>query len=153
VEPVVVDGDGLRALGTDCARLCHPTTVLTPHDGEFELLTTHRPGPDRVDAARRLADTANAVVLLKGPTTVVARPGGDVLLVDAGDARLATAGTGDVLSGAIAALVARGIDPWRAAAAAAYLHGRAAALGPATGVVAGDVAARLPAAVDELPDV
>jgi NAD(P)H-hydrate epimerase len=150
VAPVVVDGDGLRALGTDCARLCHPTTVLTPHDGEFERLTGHRPGPDRIDATRRLAEATNAVVLLKGPTTVVARPGGDVLLATAGDARLATAGTGDVLSGAIAALIARGVDPWRAAAAGAYLHGRAAVLGPGSGVVASDVAARLPAALDEL---
>ena len=69
-----------------------------------------RPGADRIDAARRLAAGTGAAVLLKGPTTVVARPDGEVLLVTAGDARLATAGTGDVLSGAIAALIARGVD-------------------------------------------
>jgi hydroxyethylthiazole kinase-like uncharacterized protein yjeF len=150
IAPVVVDGDGLRALGTDCARLGHVTTVLTPHDGEFERLSGHRPGADRFDAVRRLSDATNAVVLLKGPTTLVARPGGDVIVVTAGDARLATAGTGDVLSGAIAALIARGIDPWRAAAGAAYLHGRAATLGPGSGVVASDVAARLPLAMEEV---
>lgn len=150
IVPVVVDGDGLRALGTDCARAGHPTTVLTPHDGEFERLSGHRPGPDRIDAARRLAAATNAVVLLKGPTTVVARPDGEVLVVTAGDARLATAGTGDVLSGVIAALLARGLDPFRAAAAGAFLHGTAAALGPADGLIASDVAAALPAALAAL---
>jgi hydroxyethylthiazole kinase-like uncharacterized protein yjeF len=147
IAPVVVDGDGLRALGTDCVRAGHPTTILTPHDGEFERLAGHPPGADRIDAARRLAGATNAVVLLKGPTTVVASPTGAVLVVIAGDARLATAGTGDVLSGTIAALCAQGIDPFHAAAAGAHLHGKAAMLGPAHGLVAGDVAAALPAAI------
>lgn len=150
IAPVVVDGDGLRALGTDCARVGHPTTVLTPHDGEFERLCGHRPGTDRFDAVRRLADATNAVVLLKGPTTIVARPGGSALAVTSGDARLATAGTGDVLSGVIAALVARGLDPFHAAAAGAWLHGRAAALGSRHGTVASDVVDRLPLAFAEV---
>lgn len=150
IAPVVVDGDGLGALGTDCARVGHPTTVLTPHDGEFERLCGHRPGADRFDAVRRLADATNAVVLLKGPTTIVARPGGAALAVTSGDARLATAGTGDVLSGVIAALIARGLDPFRAAAAGAWLHGRAAALGSPHGTVASDVVDRLPLALEEL---
>jgi hydroxyethylthiazole kinase-like uncharacterized protein yjeF len=130
--------------------LAHPTTILTPHDGEFERLAGHPPGADRMDAARKLADACGAVVLLKGPTTVVARPGGDVLLTTTGDARLATAGTGDVLSGTIAALVARGTDPFHAAAAGAWLHGRAATLAPAVGMVASDVVAHLPAAIAEV---
>lgn len=150
VTPVVVDGDGLTALGTDCARAAHLSTVLTPHDGEFERLTGRRPGPDRLDAARSLAEVSGAIVLLKGPATVVARPDGEALVVTTGDARLATAGTGDVLSGAIAALIARGCDPWHAAAAGAWLHGRAATLGPVEGVVASDVAARLPRAIEAL---
>jgi hydroxyethylthiazole kinase-like uncharacterized protein yjeF len=150
IVPVVVDGDGLSALGTDAARSGHPTTILTPHDGEFERLCGHRPGPDRIDAARRLSAATSAVVLLKGPTTVVAEPGGEALVVTSGDARLATAGTGDVLSGTIAALVARGLDPFRAAAAGAYLHGRAAMLGAAEGLVASDVVARLPEAIAEV---
>jgi len=149
IAPVVVDGDGLRALGTDCARAGHLTTILTPHDGEFERLSGHRPGADRFDAARRLADATNAVVLLKGPATIVARPGGDLLVTTTGDARLATAGTGDVLSGVIAALVARGADPWHAAAAGAWLHGRAAALAGASGVVAGDLIATIAPALRE----
>jgi NAD(P)H-hydrate epimerase len=124
--------------------------VLTPHDGEFERLCGHRPGPDRIDAARRLADATNAVVLLKGPATVVASPDGQVLVAVAGDARLATAGTGDVLSGVIAALVARGLDPFHAAAAGAHVHGLAAALGPSEGLVASDVVDALPAALAEV---
>jgi NAD(P)H-hydrate epimerase len=150
IVPVVVDGDGLRALGTDCVRSGHATTVLTPHDGEFERLSGHEPGADRIDATRRLAAATNAVVLLKGPATVVARPDGEVLVATAGDARLATAGTGDVLSGVIAALLARGLDPFRAAAAGAFLHGEAASLGPADGLVASDVVHELPAALARL---
>jgi NAD(P)H-hydrate repair Nnr-like enzyme with NAD(P)H-hydrate dehydratase domain len=91
-------------------------------------------------------------VLLKGPTTVVADPAGDVLLVRSGDPRLATAGTGDVLTGTIAALIAAGASPWHAAAAGAHLHGRAAVLGPERGMVASDVAALLPDAWASLVD-
>ncbi|MCU1376488.1 MAG: putative carbohydrate kinase, partial [Actinomycetia bacterium] len=140
--PMVVDGDGLTALGI------HPsvpsTVVLTPHDGEHERLTGHPPGADRVAAARALAAATGAVVLLKGPTTVVAEPGGRVLLTASGDARLATAGSGDVLSGIIAGLLAGGVPPLEAAAWAAHLHGLAAGLGPARGLVAGDLVDRLP---------
>ncbi len=80
------------------------------------------------------------MVLLKGPTTVVAEPGGTALLVTAGSPRLATAGTGDVLSGAIGAFVARGLPLSDAAGLAAHVHGRAASLGPPEGLVAGDLA-------------
>lgn len=150
--PVVVDGDGLAALAQDVADLTGAATVLTPHDGEYERLTGHRPGPDRIDAARRLAEVSGATVLLKGPTTVVARPGGSVLVVDAGDARLATAGSGDVLSGMIAALLCGGLDPFRAAAAAALLHARAGALGFRRGLVAGDLPDLIARAVSDLPE-
>jgi len=146
--PVVVDGDGLRLLaaaGTGAPLGDH--VVLTPHDGEFARLAGGPPGPDRVDAARRLAGTWGAVVLAKGPTTVVAHPGGDVLVVTTGDARLATAGTGDVLAGMVGALCARGVVPWRAAGMAAHLHGRAAALGWRTGLVASDLVGLVPAAI------
>jgi NAD(P)H-hydrate epimerase len=140
--PVVVDGDGLSALGERPAPPA--TTVLTPHDGEYARLTGSPPGPDRLLAATELARAAGGIVLLKGSTTVVA--GGDrTLLTTTGDARLATAGTGDVLSGAIGGLLAQGLDPARAAAAGAHLHGRAAALGPARGLVAGDLPDLLPA--------
>ena len=135
--PVVVDGDGLHALGASPP--LGPGVVLTPHDGEYERLAGRAPGDDRLAAARSLAADTGAVVLLKGSTTVVAAPDGDVLVVTAGDARLASAGTGDVLTGVIVALLARGLEPLRAAAAGAHLHGRAGNLGFRRGLVAGDL--------------
>jgi NAD(P)H-hydrate epimerase len=150
VVPVVVDGDGLFALvwnedGTPAFLADREVpTVLTPHDGEFGTLTGNRPGADRIAAATSLADTAGATVLLKGPTTVVASPGERPLLARAGDARLATAGTGDVLAGMIGAFLARGLDPHRAAAAAAVLHGAAVQACAPTGVIASDLIAALP---------
>ena len=78
-------------------------------------------------------------MLLKGSTTVVAAPDGRGLFVTSGSARLATAGTGDVLSGVVGAFLARGLDPFRAAALAAHVHGRAAGRGFAEGLLAGDL--------------
>jgi NAD(P)H-hydrate epimerase len=112
---------------------------VTPHDGEFRLLCGTPPGSDRLAAARHLAADMQCVVLLKGPATVVAAPDGRALIVNAGDARLATAGTGDVLSGIIGALLAQRMPPMEAAAAGAWLHGRAAHYGPSRGLVAGDL--------------
>ena len=148
--PAVVDGDGLTALGDEPAlrlRNRPAPTVLTPHDGEYARLTGHPPGPDRIAAGRDLAATTGAVVLLKGPTTVVAHPDGRARLTLTGDARLATAGTGDVLSGVVGALLAQGLDAFDAAAAGAWLHGRAAEAGPPRGLVASDVVAALPGAL------
>lgn len=145
--PVVLDGDALWSLGTDAAVILgarSAPTVLTPHDGEYERLVGAPPGVDRVASARDLSRSTGAVVLLKGPTTVVADPDGTAYLVRSGDARLATAGTGDVLTGVVAAFLACGATPARAAAAAAHLHGRAASCCPARGAVAADVAAALP---------
>lgn len=90
-------------------------------------------------AARSLSEALAAVVLLKGSTTAVAAPSGETFLVTAGSSRLATAGTGDVLSGVVGAFLARGLDPLRAAALAAHVHGRAAGLGFAEGLIAGDL--------------
>jgi NAD(P)H-hydrate epimerase len=151
-EPVVVvDADGLTALGRDAADVVGPRTILTPHDGEFARLAGVPPGADRLAAARDLAERLGCVVLLKGGPTVVAAPDGSVLIVTTGDARLATAGTGDVLAGVIGALAARGLAPAQAAAAGAYLHGAAAHLGWRQGFVAGDLLVRLPEAIDRLP--
>lgn len=142
--PVVLDGDGLNAIAGEqpWPNRAAPL-VLTPHDGEYERLTGSRPGPDRLGAARDLARSSGAIVLLKGPTTVVAAPDGQVRLVTVGDSRLATAGTGDVLAGILGAFLARGAEPLDAAAAAAHVHGRLAAACPGTGVVAGDLATHL----------
>jgi NAD(P)H-hydrate epimerase len=151
--PAVVDGDGLWALGSDLSAVLADRlapTVLTPHDGEHALLTGAPPAADRLTSARELAATTGAVVLLKGPTTVVAEPSGAVAIIADGDARLATAGSGDVLSGIIGALLARGTKPFHAAAAGAWLHARSAILGSSEGLVAGDLPALLPVALAEL---
>ncbi|GAC1314810.1 MAG: NAD(P)H-hydrate dehydratase [Acidimicrobiales bacterium] len=144
--PVVVDADGLHALGQPGALRAagEAPVVLTPHDGEFTRLAGHAPGPDRIAAGRALAARTGAVVLLKGPTTVVAEPDGRVLLAAAGDARLATAGTGDVLAGVVGAFLAAGVPAFEAAALAAHVHGRAAARGRRVGLVAGDLPDLLP---------
>lgn len=146
--PVVIDGDGLTLLAdADLPAPLGDHVVLTPHDGEFTRLAGAPPGPDRVEDTRRLAATLGAVVLAKGPTTVVAHPEGRVLVVTTGDDRLATAGTGDVLAGVVGALCAGGVEPWLAAGMAAHLHGRAAALGWRMGLVASDLVGLLPEAI------
>jgi hydroxyethylthiazole kinase-like uncharacterized protein yjeF len=140
--PVVLDADGLFALGTlgaDHRPVAGSTLVLTPHDGEYRRLMDTEPGPDRIGAARRLATASGAVSLLKGPTTAVAAPDGRVLLATAGTTALATAGSGDVLSGVIGALIARGVAPLEAAAVGAHVHGRAGGRGAVEGLVAGDL--------------
>ena len=126
--------------------------VLTPHEGEFARLTGAPPGPDRIAGVRAVAAATGAVVLLKGPTTIVADPDGAVLVSTTGDARLATAGTGDVLTGVVAGLLAGGVSPRPAAAAAAFLHGRAGAVGWRYGLVASDLLDRLPIAIDLLQE-
>ena len=119
--------------------------MLTPHDGEFGLLAGRRPDADRFAAARRLAADLRSIVLLKGPATIVADPGGRrARSRPTATHRLATAGTGDVLSGILGALLATGMDPLRAAASAAWLHAAAAGRCPADGLVAGDIVAALP---------
>ena len=148
--PIVVDGDGLTALGRDFEDVRGGTVVATPHDGEYARLTGAPPGDDRISAARDLAARSAATVVLKGEAMVIAAPDGEVLVAANGDARLATAGTGDVLTGIIAALLAQGLDPWRAAGAGAYLLGAASDLGWRRGLVASDVAHLLPTVLEEL---
>ncbi len=131
------DGPGpeLRSLPGD-AVVRH---VLTPHDGEFRVLTGRPPGADRIADVRRASAALGQVVLLKGPTTVVADPAGRVLLSTAGDQRLATAGSGDVLAGVIAAALAAGLDPLLAAGLGAELHGMSSMTGRPVGLIAGDL--------------
>jgi ADP-dependent NAD(P)H-hydrate dehydratase / NAD(P)H-hydrate epimerase len=128
--PVIVDADALTILAAhpDMVTSRRAPTVLTPHAGEFTRLAGAPPGDDRVSAARKLADAFGATVLLKGNVTVIADPGGPVYLNPAGQSWAATAGSGDVLSGMIGALLATGLPAAEAAAAAAFVHARAAAL-------------------------
>jgi ADP-dependent NAD(P)H-hydrate dehydratase / NAD(P)H-hydrate epimerase len=156
--PLVLDADGLNALAGDFTSLQARRTlgapaVLTPHAGEYQRLMGAPVGGDRLGAARALAQRSGAVVLLKGPGTVVAGPDGQVALNPTGGAELATAGSGDALSGIIAGFLARGVDAFRAAAAGAWVHGRVAARvleaeGP--GLVAGDLVAGIGRTLQEL---
>jgi len=151
VAPIVLDADGLNALGGDLSPLQGRAkaglgpVILTPHEGEFERLSG-LVGSDRVAAARGLARASAATVLLKGPTTVIAEPDGVAYIVDSGGPWLATAGSGDVLAGIIAALLASGLSPGKAAASGAWLHCRASDFAGHTCLVASDIVSALPAA-------
>lgn len=209
-KPLLIDGGGLNilaGLGPEVLKNRKAPTILTPHDREFERLNGSPPssfsaagseGSDRFSAVRELAAKYNAVVLLKGPTTLIAAPSpfslpsvshpsptptphpapaptsapsarrifssreqqGDadprqkrkvqVLAVNTGDERLATAGTGDVLTGVITALMAQGVEAEAAAAAGAFIHGKAAFMGRSFGFMASDLAHLIPQAVEAL---
>ena len=152
----VIDADGLNAHAgrlDELARREAPT-VLTPHAGELGRLLelpSAEIESERLRHVRAAAALARAVVVLKGDDTLVADPSGVVAVSPGASPALATAGTGDVLTGVIAALLAQGLDPFAAAAAGVWLHaaaGRLAAraVGAAEGVLASDVIAALPSA-------
>jgi ADP-dependent NAD(P)H-hydrate dehydratase / NAD(P)H-hydrate epimerase len=149
--PVLVDADGLRLADRDAVRRRTAPTLMTPHAGEAAaLLGLSREEVEgaRLAAVRELAERYGATVLLKGSTTLVADPGGGAVRVNAtGTGWLATAGSGDVLSGLAGSLLAAGLGARDAGSAAAYLHGLAGRYA-ADGAPAGahDVADSLPAA-------
>jgi NAD(P)H-hydrate epimerase len=154
---IVVDADGLNALASDPAPLRVrrtgglPTAVLTPHAGEYERLAGHPVGRDRLAAARELARELHAIVLLKGPGTVIAAPDGQAYVNTTDGPELATAGTGDVLTGIIGGLLANGASPIEAAITGAYVHGRAArAAGTAPDLIALDLIDALHPTLDAL---
>jgi hydroxyethylthiazole kinase-like uncharacterized protein yjeF len=152
----VLDADGLNAHAGRLQALAARAapTVLTPHAGELARLlecSSAEIERERLRHVRAAAALAQAVVVLKGDDTLIAHPDGRVVVNPGGSPALATAGTGDVLTGVIAALLALGLDAFAAAAAGVWIHaeaGRAAArgLGAAEGVIASDVIAALPAA-------
>ncbi len=146
--PAVVDADALHGFEPVERK---PATVLTPHSGELgRLLGEDAAWIDahRLEALGRAVERFGCVVLLKGPDTLVGAPGEGVLVVGANEPGLATAGTGDVLTGIIAAFLAKGMDARLAAAAAAVAHRRAArAAAKPVGLVASDVVEALPAAL------
>ena len=126
--PVLVDADGLTMLAQTMSQLEDRrgrVTVLTPHGREFARLFPDLDPEDRLASVRTAAARSGAVVLLKGNRTLVADPDGRVAVNTSGTSWLATAGSGDVLSGIIGSLLASGLSAWEAAAAGAHLHGRA----------------------------
>ena len=148
--PIVFDADALTLLAPLKAPL-QPRDVLTPHVGEFRRCF---PGvlekaPTRVDAAREAAKRASCTLLLKGPDTIIASPDGRAIVNTTGSPFLATAGSGDVLGGMIAGLIAQGMESFEAAAAAAWLHGRAGEVaGP--GLIAEDLPEMVPKLLEAL---
>jgi len=146
--PAVVDADALFEL--EPARWPGPR-VLTPHAGELARLIGENSmwvDAHRLEALRRAVERFACIVLLKGPDTLVGAPGQGVLVCSSGTPALATAGTGDVLTGVISAFLAKGMDARLAAAAGAVAHGRAAALAPhQVGLIASDVIDSLPLAL------
>ncbi|MFP5069729.1 NAD(P)H-hydrate dehydratase [Pseudonocardia nantongensis] len=128
--PTCVDADGITLLAEHADlrdRVAGEPVVLTPHAGEFARIAGEV-GTDRIGAARRAAAELGVTVLLKGHATVVAAPDGRALVDPAGDSWAATAGSGDVLTGMIGALLAAGLEPWWAAGCATLVHARAATL-------------------------
>lgn len=157
-RPVVVDADGLWHLGAAPGaplRARPAPTVITPHAGEAGRLLgweRARVEAQRRDAATALAEETGAVVVLKGAGTIVARAGEPPIVDAVGTPALATAGTGDVLTGVVAAMLAAGLEPRDAATVAVVLHGAAGAMaGRGDGTIASDVIEALPAALAAAP--
>jgi ADP-dependent NAD(P)H-hydrate dehydratase / NAD(P)H-hydrate epimerase len=154
--PLVLDADGLNAHAGQLESLAAraAATVLTPHAGELaRLLATDSEQIERrrLQHVREAARRARAVVVLKGDDTLVADPSGRVAVSAGGSPALATAGTGDVLTGVLAALLAQGLEPFTAACVGVHVHAQAGRLaaraqGAPEGVIASDVIAALPAA-------
>lgn len=151
---LVIDADAITIFKDDPEELfsvLDVDDVLTPHPGEFERLFPGllKASPERITAARRAAAKADAIVLLKGPDTVVAAPDGRAAVASNGSPWLATAGSGDVLAGFIGALIAQGMDSFDAACAATWIHSEAADLhGP--GLIAEDLPGLAPAILRRL---
>jgi hydroxyethylthiazole kinase-like uncharacterized protein yjeF len=159
LPPLVLDADALNILSElpDWWKLLPPESILTPHPGEMARLvgcSVKEVEADRLGAVREMAARWGQVVVLKGAYTLVAAPDGRVCVMPFANPGLATAGSGDVLAGAIVGFRAQGLDPYQAALAGAYVHGQAGEMARRelgeTGTVAGDLLPRLPLVIKAL---
>ncbi|MGE0267264.1 MAG: NAD(P)H-hydrate dehydratase [Candidatus Omnitrophota bacterium] len=153
--PLVIDADALNILAYNPAVLLKTQTlkILTPHPGEMARLTGKKNEPDqkeRLGTAKQFAKKYKCIVLLKGPQTVVADPSGKTYVNKTGNVGMATAGSGDVLTGMISAFVAQGLSGFEAAKFGAFLHGKAGDLAVHSkgkaGLIASDIIDCIPKA-------
>lgn len=161
-RPAIFDADALNALTGRTALLasCKTPPIITPHPGEMARLeqgaTPQSINSDRIGIATRFARERGLFVVLKGARTVVARPDGAVAICPTGNPGMATAGTGDVLTGMMVGLLAQGLPSWEAACAATYLHGLAGDLSAASkgqaGMIASDLVEQIPYALRLVSD-
>ncbi len=158
-KPLVIDADGLNLLAEtpDLLKNLPRDTVLTPHPGEFSRLTglsIAEIASDRIRVARRWAEKWGVVLVLKGSPSITALPDGEVFINPTGNAGMATGGTGDVLTGLIASLIAQGLDAAAGAWMGCYLHGAAGDTAAGElghhGTIAGDLVDFLPGVIEEL---
>jgi len=159
-RPSILDADALNALAgqTSLVTSCKVPPILTPHPGEMARLisgqTTQAINADRMGTARSFAREHHCLLVLKGARTVVARPDAVVAVCPTGNSGMATAGTGDALTGMIVGLLAQGLPGWEAACTAAYLHGAAGDLAARrlgeAGMLAGDLIVNIPHAIQAL---
>ncbi|MDD4168756.1 MAG: NAD(P)H-hydrate dehydratase [Desulfotomaculaceae bacterium] len=157
--PCVLDADALNALAgeVEIMRKVQAPVIITPHPGEMARLmniTTTEIQENRLSVAEKAAVTWNVITLLKGARTVVAAPNGAIYINPTGNPGMATGGSGDVLTGVIASLIAQGLEPVQAASAGAFIHGLAGDLSAKEkgmiGLTAGDIISNLPAATREI---
>ncbi len=157
-KPAVIDADGLNNLTyEDIKKLNGKNIVITPHPGELSRLinmSVDEINKNRVDIAERVAKETGIVVALKGAPTIIASPSGDLYMNLTGNSGLASGGTGDVLTGMIAGLLAQGLKPFEAALCGVYLHGLAGELASKEkteySVIASDVMEKIPEALKEV---
>lgn len=154
-DEILIDADGLNAFEGHSDLLfskLHNNVVLTPHEGEFKKLFPNLAGllaDNRAEATKKAAICSNAIIVLKGHETIIATQGQDVIINDNASPYLASAGSGDVLSGLIAGLTAQGMSAFNAACAGVYMHGRASEI-VGVGLVASDLIEVFPKVLKEM---
>ncbi len=152
-KPCILDGGALSSFEertTDLTSQLHPNVILTPHEGEFHRIFPHLAFlKNKAEKAQKAALEAGAVIVLKGHDTIIASPEGNLIINANAPATLATAGTGDVLAGLMVGLLAQGLPPFQAAAAAVWIHGEAASR-KGLGLIAEDLPGEIPAVLQLL---